>query len=190
MERERRHLPSGIQRLISEAALDEAFMERFFADRTAGAIECGVKLTPSEEAVLRAVPDSQLSAMITEVRAFSIESFPDGTWQTAEGPSHDEPGFFITGIDAEYPGEDEFERARSFGLTAEVAEFSDPARIPLPGFSDDELKELFKEPSPELQAFFRDLTADSAQKESRSPQDLLSAPDTELRSPFPDEGLS
>jgi hypothetical protein len=60
-------LPAGLQALLSQAARDEKLRRDLLARRDAAAGD--VALTPSERAVLRAVPEAQLRQMIAAVTA-------------------------------------------------------------------------------------------------------------------------
>jgi hypothetical protein len=57
-------VPTGIQRLLRLASVDEAFRAELIARRDAIAAPAGVDLTAAERAVLRAIPAAQLTAMI------------------------------------------------------------------------------------------------------------------------------
>ena len=59
--------PTGIQRLLRRAAVDEAFRRRLLATPAAVAA-ADPELTPRERAVLAAVPRAQLAAMIDAVQ--------------------------------------------------------------------------------------------------------------------------
>jgi hypothetical protein len=59
--------PTGIQRLVRRAAVEEAFRRRLLAAPAAVAA-ADPELTPRERAVLAAVPRAQLAAMIDAVR--------------------------------------------------------------------------------------------------------------------------
>jgi hypothetical protein len=66
-------VPTGIQRLLYLAAADEAF-RRVLCERRAGAAEAaGVELTASEAAILGAVTDAQLEAMIASIPPPPVE---------------------------------------------------------------------------------------------------------------------
>jgi hypothetical protein len=56
-------LPTGIQRLLVAASLQEEFKRRLLADPTAAAREAGLELTPGESAILAAIPRDQLRVM-------------------------------------------------------------------------------------------------------------------------------
>jgi hypothetical protein len=60
-------IPTGIQRLVRRAAVDEAF-RRELLDAPARVAAADPELTPRERAVLAAVPPAQLAAMIASVR--------------------------------------------------------------------------------------------------------------------------
>ena len=57
-------VPTGIQRLLRYAAIDEAFRDELVQRRAEMAPVAGVELTRSEEAILAAVPERQLIDMI------------------------------------------------------------------------------------------------------------------------------
>jgi hypothetical protein len=57
-------VPTGIQRLLRLASVDEAFRAELIARRDSVATPAGIELTASERAVLRAIPAPQLGAMI------------------------------------------------------------------------------------------------------------------------------
>jgi hypothetical protein len=57
-------VPTGLQRLLRLAAVDPAFARELAARRAAVAAAAGVELTPSERAILAAIPAAQLEAMI------------------------------------------------------------------------------------------------------------------------------
>jgi hypothetical protein len=60
-------IPTGIQRLVRRAAVDEAF-HRALLDSPAAVAATDPELTPRERAVLAAVPPTQLAAMVAAVR--------------------------------------------------------------------------------------------------------------------------
>jgi hypothetical protein len=57
-------VPTGLPRLLRLAAVDEAFRGELLARRAAVAAAAGVTLTPSERAIVDAVPAAHLAAMI------------------------------------------------------------------------------------------------------------------------------
>jgi len=57
-------IPRGIEVLIKKASLDPAFCRLLLEHRAAAAHEIELELTPSEAAILDAVPEAQLRAMI------------------------------------------------------------------------------------------------------------------------------
>lgn len=66
-------VPTGIQRLLYLAAMDEPF-RRVLCERRAGAaVAAGVELTASEAAILGAVTDAQLEAMIASIPPPPVE---------------------------------------------------------------------------------------------------------------------
>ncbi len=58
-----RPIPSGLQRLLRLAALDDAFLEELVRHRAGVAQAAGISLGPSERAILAAIPGSQLRDM-------------------------------------------------------------------------------------------------------------------------------
>lgn len=56
-------VPTGIQKLLRLASLDEAFRKQLVDHRDKLAAAAGVQLTASERAMLAAIPAAQLSAM-------------------------------------------------------------------------------------------------------------------------------
>jgi hypothetical protein len=60
-------VPTGIQRLLRLASVDEAFRRELLARRGGIATAAEVALTPSERAILQAIPAAQLEAMITSL---------------------------------------------------------------------------------------------------------------------------
>jgi hypothetical protein len=66
-------VPTGIQRLLNLAAIDEGF-RRVLCERRAGAASAaGVELTPSEAAILGAVTTAQLEGMIARLPPPPVE---------------------------------------------------------------------------------------------------------------------
>lgn len=61
-------IPRGIEVLVKKAAVDAAFRSRLLAARAAAAADIGLVLAPSEAALLAAVPEAQLAAMISGTR--------------------------------------------------------------------------------------------------------------------------
>lgn len=57
-------LPRALERLLAEAAADEALREELLADRLGAAERRGHALSPAERAALEAVPDAQLRTLI------------------------------------------------------------------------------------------------------------------------------
>lgn len=57
-------LPQGIEVLVRKASVDPAFKQALLADRPTAASGIGLELSSSEQALLKAVPDSQLRAII------------------------------------------------------------------------------------------------------------------------------
>ncbi len=56
-------LPTGIQRLLLAASMQEEFKQKLLADPTAAALEAGLELSPAEAAILAAIPRDQLRVM-------------------------------------------------------------------------------------------------------------------------------
>jgi len=69
MSRRKRSLqvPVGVEKLLYLAARDEGFKQRLLEDRAAALAESGVKLRPSEAAVLGAIDATSLDAMIAGI---------------------------------------------------------------------------------------------------------------------------
>jgi hypothetical protein len=61
-------VPRGIEVLVKKAAVDPAFRARLLEDRAAAAEAIGLRLTPTETLVLRAVPQAQLQTIIDRTR--------------------------------------------------------------------------------------------------------------------------
>lgn len=61
-------IPRGIEVLVKKAAVDAAFRTRLLAVRAGAAVDIGLVLAPSEAALLAAVPEAQLAAMISGTR--------------------------------------------------------------------------------------------------------------------------
>jgi hypothetical protein len=60
-------VPTGIQRLLRLASIDEAFRRELVARRGAVAEAAQVPLSPSEAAILKAIPAGQLAEMATKL---------------------------------------------------------------------------------------------------------------------------
>ncbi|MBI5526886.1 MAG: hypothetical protein HY897_11180 [Deltaproteobacteria bacterium] len=60
-------VPVGIEKVLYLAATDPAFRERLRADRDAVISDAGIQLRRDEAAILRGVPDEQLSLMIENI---------------------------------------------------------------------------------------------------------------------------
>ncbi len=60
-------IPSGIERLLRQAANNEAFRQELVRRRSAAATEAGIELSPSEAAILTAIPGKQLLGMVDSV---------------------------------------------------------------------------------------------------------------------------
>ncbi|MFH1466969.1 MAG: hypothetical protein ABIO70_21480, partial [Pseudomonadota bacterium] len=56
-------VPTGLQRLLRAAAHDPSLLDRLAAERAAAAPALGVALTPSEGAILAAIPEGELRRM-------------------------------------------------------------------------------------------------------------------------------
>jgi hypothetical protein len=63
-----RHIPRGLEVLIKKAAVDPAFKDILFEKRAGAAEAIGLKLTAAEEAMLAAVPLSQLEGIVAHTR--------------------------------------------------------------------------------------------------------------------------
>ncbi len=63
-----RHIPRGLEVLIKKAAVDPAFKELLFDKRAEAAEAIGLKLAAPEEAMLAAVPEAQLEAIVANTR--------------------------------------------------------------------------------------------------------------------------
>lgn len=61
-------IPRGIEVLVKKASIDAAFRMRLLASRAVAAADLGLELSPSESALLAAVPAAQLAAMIDGTR--------------------------------------------------------------------------------------------------------------------------
>jgi len=61
-------IPRGVEVLVKKAAVDAVFRTRLLAARAAAAADIGLQLSPSESALLAAVPQAQLAAMIDGTR--------------------------------------------------------------------------------------------------------------------------
>lgn len=61
-------IPHGLEVLLKKAAVDEAFRGLLLARRAASALSIGLHLAPSEAALLSAVTDAQLAAMVAGTR--------------------------------------------------------------------------------------------------------------------------
>ncbi|MBI5526885.1 MAG: AgmX/PglI C-terminal domain-containing protein [Deltaproteobacteria bacterium] len=60
-------IPVGIEKVLYLAAVDKAFREALFADRSEALSRPGVNLLPDEAAVLKCIPDDRLQAMIAQI---------------------------------------------------------------------------------------------------------------------------
>lgn len=106
-------IPRGVEVLVKKAAVDPAFMKTLIAKRGRAADDIALKLSPAEEAMLAAVPEAQLRAIVanTKVSPGLRPAFLGataaamlaalGTAAYAEDP--DEWEMRTTGIDAEMP---------------------------------------------------------------------------------------
>jgi len=61
-------VPQGIEVLVKKAAVDAAFKARLLKTRAGAAQDIGLELSPSEAAMLSAVPAAQLEAIIARTR--------------------------------------------------------------------------------------------------------------------------
>jgi hypothetical protein len=61
-------VPRGVEVLIKKAAVDPAFKKILFKERAGAAAAIGLKLSPAEEAMLAAVPEAQLRAIIRNTK--------------------------------------------------------------------------------------------------------------------------
>ncbi|MBI5526887.1 MAG: AgmX/PglI C-terminal domain-containing protein [Deltaproteobacteria bacterium] len=60
-------IPVGIEKVLYFAAVDPAFREALFADRSEALSRPGVNLLPDETAVLKCIPDDRLEMMIAQI---------------------------------------------------------------------------------------------------------------------------
>jgi len=60
-------VPTGMEKLLRLASVDEAFRQVLLEQRGDAAEAAGVELTPSERAILAAVPEGQLAAMAQQI---------------------------------------------------------------------------------------------------------------------------
>lgn len=60
-------VPTGLQSLLRLAALDPAFCEELIRQRVEAASAAGVDLTPSEQAILAAIPAEQIEQMAAQM---------------------------------------------------------------------------------------------------------------------------
>ena len=60
-------LPTGIEQILTLAALDCALRERFASDPVGAAASKGVRLQPAEEALLRQTPSETLRARAEQI---------------------------------------------------------------------------------------------------------------------------
>jgi hypothetical protein len=63
-----RHIPRGLEVLIKKAAVDPAFKNILFEKRAAAAEAIALDLSPTEEAMLAAVPAAQLKAIVANTK--------------------------------------------------------------------------------------------------------------------------
>ncbi|MGD8718953.1 MAG: hypothetical protein PVH29_09045 [Candidatus Zixiibacteriota bacterium] len=61
-------IPRNIEVLIKKAAVDTAFKKALFAERAGAAAYIALDITPAEAAMLKAVPESQLRAIVGRTR--------------------------------------------------------------------------------------------------------------------------
>jgi hypothetical protein len=73
-------VPTGLQTLVRMAALDAAFLDRLLDRRAEAAAAAGIELSPSERAILAALPRAQIVGM-----ARSIPAPPPGRRQFLAG---------------------------------------------------------------------------------------------------------
>ncbi len=57
-------VPVGLEKLLFIAARDDGFKQKLLSDRGAAITEAGVRLRPSEEATLNAIPNAALVTMV------------------------------------------------------------------------------------------------------------------------------
>ena len=60
-------IPISLERILLEAAADEAFRQELLADREGALAALGIELRPSEQAMLSTLPDAALLAMILRI---------------------------------------------------------------------------------------------------------------------------
>jgi len=66
-------IPAGLASVLAEAATNKTFRRTLREGRARAVMEAGIVLTASEEAILRAVSDAQLEAMIESLRPREME---------------------------------------------------------------------------------------------------------------------
>ncbi len=70
-------IPRGIEVLVKKASVDSAFRAKLLTERASAAGEIGLELTGAEAAMLKAIPQAQLTAIInrTQVAPESLGAF-------------------------------------------------------------------------------------------------------------------
>ena len=70
-------IPRGIEVLVKKASVDRAFRAKLLAERASAAGDIGLELTGAEAAMLKAIPQAQLTAIInrTQVAPESLGAF-------------------------------------------------------------------------------------------------------------------
>jgi hypothetical protein len=140
-------VPRGVEVLIKKAAVDPAFKKILFKERAGAAAAIGLKLSPAEEAMLAAVPEAQLRAIIrnTKVSPNLRPAFLGATAGAmlaalSAAAYAEEPEFRLnptTGIDAELPPKaesvdnDDINAAIEFGAVSGTV--TDESGVPVNG---------------------------------------------------------
>ena len=60
-------VPVGMEKILFHAARDEEFRKKLLNDRQAAIAESGIKLRPSEEAMLKVISNAALETMIANI---------------------------------------------------------------------------------------------------------------------------
>jgi hypothetical protein len=108
-----RHIPRGIEVLIKKAAVDPAFKKLLMEKRAGAAEAIALKLEPAEAAMLTAVPEAQLRAIVANTKVSprlrpAFLGYAAGVMLAALGAAayaadSDEWEIRTTGIDPEIP---------------------------------------------------------------------------------------
>ncbi len=72
--------PQGIEVLVKKASVDADFAELLLERRAEAADEIGLEMTEAEVAMLAAVPEVQLRAIIARIAAHSWAKRPPQCW--------------------------------------------------------------------------------------------------------------